>query len=153
RAPRPGARDDEPREPAGLDAGGLEVLGGAVPLDSPYYIERPIDEDAHDAVAQRAGLVLVKGARQVGKSSLLARALDRPRRAGARVAFSDVQAMSRDDLRSAEAFFQALGCSLADQIGLRSSIHAQWNDQDSPNTNFSRYIQRVALGGTDSPLV
>jgi AAA-like domain len=153
RSPKSGGRDDMPQDAAGPDGGGLDILGGAVPLESAYYVERPIDADVHEAVAQRAGLVLVKGARQVGKSSLLARALDRPRRAGARVAFTDVQAMSREDLASAEAFFQALGRSLADQIGLRSSIHAEWNDQDSPNTNFSRYVQRVVLGGTEVPLV
>jgi hypothetical protein len=145
--------DDPPEETAGVDASALDVLGGAVPLDSPYYIERPADADVHHAVAQRAGLVLVKGARQVGKSSLLARALDRPRRAGARVAFTDVQSMSRGDLESAEAFFQALGRSLADQIGLRTSIHDFWNPLDSPNTNFSRYVQRIVVGGAEAPLV
>jgi hypothetical protein len=41
--------------------------------------------------------------------------------------------------------YQALGRSIAEQIGLTSSILNTWNDNDSPNTNFSRYVQRSVL--------
>lgn len=154
----PADRFAEPGRGA-LDSGALDAsfaldpLGGAVPLQSPFYVVRPIDDEVHHAVAHHAGLVLIKGARQVGKSSLLARALDRARRSGMRVAFSDVQALGRYDLQSAAAFFQALGRSLADQVAVTSSVDAEWNVQDSPNTNVSRYVQRAVLGAAEGPLL
>ena len=51
----------------------LEPVGGAVPLDSEFYIERGADAEFHEAIARGDSIVLVKGARQVGKTSLLAR--------------------------------------------------------------------------------
>ena len=132
------------------DAGGTP--GGAMPLESPLYISRPADDEFRQAIARRAAIVLVKGARQVGKSSLLARALADARQRRDAVAFTDIQALGLDDLRSPTAFYQTLGRSIAEQIGLTSSILNTWNDNDSPNTNFSRYIQRSVLR-TQTPVL
>src|SRR5207249_268697 len=54
---------------------GLEPVGGAVPLGSRFYVVRPADQEFREAIARRDSVVLVKGARQVGKTSLLARGL------------------------------------------------------------------------------
>jgi DNA-binding winged helix-turn-helix (wHTH) protein len=48
-------------------------VGGALALDSMFYIERHTDADFLVAIQRQDSLVLVKGARQVGKTSLLAR--------------------------------------------------------------------------------
>jgi hypothetical protein len=48
--------------------GVLEPAGGAVPLVSPFYIARPADEEFSRALAARESIVLVKGARQIGKT-------------------------------------------------------------------------------------
>ena len=119
-----------------------------MPLDSPYYISRAADDEFRQAIARRASIVLVKGPRQVGKSSLLARALEDARRAHASVVFTDVQALGRDDLRSPIAVYQALGRSIAEQIKVSSSILDRWNDSDSPNTNFSRYVSAILRSHT-----
>jgi AAA domain-containing protein len=139
------AEPHSPIDSSDDDTRSLEAPGGAVPLDSPYYIRRPADDVFQDAIVKRAAIVLVKGPRQVGKSSLLARALEHARRTGAVVAFTDVQALGSDDLRSPAAFYQALARSIAEQLGFKSSILTEWNEHDSPNTNFSRYVQRSVL--------
>lgn len=128
-----------PRPPIGV----ADVPGGAMALDSPYYISRAADDEFREAIARRTSIVLVKGPRQVGKSSLLARALAAARRGQAAVVFTDVQAFGRDDLRSATTVYQALGRSIADQIKVPSSLLDTWNDSDSPNTNFSRFLRAV----------
>src|SRR5439155_633679 len=48
---------------------------GIVPLDSEYYVVRPVDEEFRAAISRKDSIVLVKGARQMGKTSLLARGL------------------------------------------------------------------------------
>ncbi|HET7219187.1 MAG TPA: AAA-like domain-containing protein [Vicinamibacterales bacterium] len=142
REPSPGgASPDAPPSPP-ADAAS-DVPGGAMPLDSPHYIARAADDDFRQAIARRTSIVLVKGPRQVGKSSLLARALEHARRRHASVVFTDVQALGRDDLRSPMAVYQALGCSIAEQIKVPSSILDTWNNSDSPNTNMSRYMRAV----------
>ena len=72
---------------------GLVLLGGAVPLDSRFYIVREADAVFKTAITRRDSIVLVKGARQMGKTSLLARGLQQAREAGARVAFTDWSAV------------------------------------------------------------
>ena len=44
-----------------------------------FYIVRPTDENSRQAIARQDSIVLVKGARQVGKTSLLARGLQQAR--------------------------------------------------------------------------
>jgi len=60
----------------------LQPPGGALPLGSPVYIKRPADDEFNAAIERLDSIVLVKGARQVGKTSLLARGLESARRSG-----------------------------------------------------------------------
>ena len=71
--------------PAGVSHEDLESEGGAVPLGSKFYIVRRADEELRTAIARRESIVLIKGARQVGKTSLLARGLEHARASGATV--------------------------------------------------------------------
>src|SRR5262245_48524188 len=72
----------------------LEPVGGAEPLESKFYIVRPTDDKFRAAIARQDSIVLVKGARQVGKTSLLARALQKAREGGARIVLTDLQNLS-----------------------------------------------------------
>src|SRR5262245_44338371 len=65
--------------------------GGAMPLNSSFYIERQTDAEFHRALSRRDSIVLVKGARQVGKTSLLARGMQQMREASAAVVLTDLQ--------------------------------------------------------------
>ena len=62
----------------------FEPAGGAVPIGSPYYLERETDRRFAAALEAQESVVLIKGARQVGKTSLLARGLAQARRSGKR---------------------------------------------------------------------
>jgi DNA-binding winged helix-turn-helix (wHTH) protein len=66
---RGAARTQSPTGAADL----IEPPGGALPVHSPLYISRPADDEFCNAIARGDSIVLIKGARQVGKTSLLAR--------------------------------------------------------------------------------
>jgi hypothetical protein len=68
--------------------------GGAVPLDSEFYIVRPTDEEFKEAIARNDSIVLVKGARQMSKTSLLARGLHEARVANSKVVLTDFQQLN-----------------------------------------------------------
>jgi DNA-binding SARP family transcriptional activator len=131
----------------------LEPLGGAVPLDSPLYVVRPADASFHQAIARRDSIVLLKGARQVGKSSLLARGLQKARDEGDRVVLTSFEALNAADLTSPETLLRALAESIADQLGLTTRPTDVWDRARGPNPNFARYLQREALKQGDRPLV
>src|SRR5262249_13555531 len=104
----------------------LEPVGGAVPLDSGFYIVRPTDEKFRAAIDRHDSIVLVKGARQVGKTSLLARGLEQARRSGATVVLTDLQNISADSLGSIEKLLLTFADCFADQLDLEASPSDIW---------------------------
>jgi hypothetical protein len=130
-----------------------EPPGGAVPLDSRFYLVRPTDALFLDALRRRDSIVLVKGARQMGKTSVLARGLQQARAEGSRVVVTDFQKLNASDLESAEKFFVALGGLIADQLDLDVYPEDVWRERRAPSVNFERYVRREVLGKVDGPLV
>jgi serine/threonine protein kinase len=131
----------------------LEPVGGAVPLASQFYIERATDAEFHAAIQRQDSIVLVKGARQVGKTSLLARGLQRARTVGAKVVLTDFQSLSADFLESPEKLILALAETLADQLELDAQPSASWNSLLSPGINFERFLRREVLTKIEQQVV
>jgi hypothetical protein len=141
----------KPRPP--VPPGKLEPVGGAVALTSQFYVIRPTDEQFQSAIARHDSIVLVKGARQMGKTSLLARGLQQAREAGARVIRTDFQMLDEADLESVDRFFRALGEWIADQLDLDVLPDQVWREHLGASVNFSRYLRREVLGKSPAPIV
>lgn len=131
----------------------LECAGGAVPLTSEFYIVRSTDLEFQEAIKRRDSIVLVKGARQMGKTSLLARGLQQARQSEARVVLTDFQKLNADHLANVEGFFQCLADFLADQLDLPVQPREFWEKHRGANTNFERYLRREVLGKVTGHLV
>ena len=124
----------------------LESIGGAVPLSSEFYVVRPTDRQFQAAIERCDSVVLVKGARQMGKTSLLARGLQHARDSGARVALTDFQKLNTGHLASLDSFFLTLASFLADQVEASVPAEDAWDKRRGANTNFERYLRREILG-------
>jgi DNA-binding SARP family transcriptional activator len=131
----------------------LEPEGGAVPLDSQFYLIRDTDRDFEAAIARRDSIVLVKGARQVGKTSLLARGLQQARRSGTRVVLTDLQKLTAAQMESADALFFSLAEMLAEQLELEVNLEALWSVPRGWNVKFERFLRREVLGKITVPIV
>ncbi len=131
----------------------LEAVGGAVPLDSHFYVVRPTDQELYEAIERKDSVILVKGARQMGKTSLMARGLQEARKAGAKVVLTDFQKLNASHLESVEKLFLALAGSIADQMDIDVNPSDSWNPQRGPSMNFERFIKRQVLGPVSNSLV
>lgn len=131
----------------------LEPVGGAVPLSSKFYIARLTDAEFQSALARRDSIVLVKGARQVGKTSLLARGLQYARETGAKVVLTDFQSLNAESLESIENLFLTLAGLMADQLELDVFPDEVWHAKLSPSINFERYLRREVLTKLSAPVV
>jgi len=131
----------------------LETVGGAVPLDSKFYILRPTDDDLYEAVARRDSIILIKGARQMGKTSLMARGLQEARKAGAKVVLTDFQKLNASHLESVEKLFLALAETIAEQLDLDIVVSDTWNPRRGPSMNFERFLRREILAKLNLPLL
>jgi hypothetical protein len=131
----------------------LEFPGGGVPLDSPFYIERSADAELASYLKLPGQTLLIKGPRQIGKTSLLVRALQQARQDGARVLYSDWQNLAQSEIASPEAFFFALADDFAYQLQLDASPEEAFHSKRAPSTNFDRFVRRHVLSADETPLV
>jgi hypothetical protein len=126
---------------------------GTLPLDYAYYVERPTDGDFQNALQRRDSIVLLRGARQMGKTSLLIRGLRQVRDAGSRIVLADFQRFNNDTLASIDRFYRTLGQWIADELDLPARPDDDWNERRSPNDNFQRFLLRQVLQPLDTHLV
>ena len=131
----------------------IEPPGGALPLHSPLYISRPADDEFCNALARGDSIVLVKGARQVGKTSLLARGLEAARMLGSRVLLIDFQHFGEEAFESSDKLLSAMAESIAYQVELPTQPHQSWNNRLSPNSNFERFLKRDVLASDECQFV
>ena len=123
----------------------LEPVGGALPLDSKFYIVRPTDQEFYSALGRNDSIILLKGARQMGKTSLMARGLQQARKAGARVVLTDFQKLNATHLKSVESLFLCLAQAIAEQLDLDVDPEENWNARRGPSMNFERFLRRQIL--------
>jgi DNA-binding SARP family transcriptional activator len=131
----------------------IEPEGGAVPLDSPYYIVRPVDEQLRAAIGRRDSIIRVKGPRQTGKSSLLARGLEAAKQQNIRCVICDLQKLTSPQLATADSLLLALADNMVEQLGLGIDVYANWDAARGWNVNFERILRREILDRLDAPLV
>jgi hypothetical protein len=120
----------------------LEPDSGAVALDSRFYITRTMDSAFYTALGRHDSIVLLKGARQMGKTSLLARGLEHTRNEGANVVFTDFQSLPSSRLESVESLYFALAIGIARQLG-RKSPREEWDEDFDPHLNLEDFLVRV----------
>lgn len=131
----------------------LEQVGGAVPLGARFYIARQTDGHFLDALKRRDSCVLIKGAHQMGKSSLLARGLQAARGDGATVLITDFQTMNTNHFESLESLFLGIAEAMADHLDLEISPQEVWKPRIGASINFRRYLQRHVLSDIQTHMV
>jgi DNA-binding winged helix-turn-helix (wHTH) protein len=131
----------------------LPPPGGALPLHSRFYITRRTDAEFGAALARGDSLVLLKGARQAGKTSLLARGLQQARTSGAAVVLTDFQHFNAAAFATVEQLLLTMAELMAERLELDTPPHQHWNSFLSPSSNFERYLRRQVLAQLTQPLL
>ncbi len=147
----PAALQNQPR-PGQVRTSALEALGGAVPLDSEFYITRPADGDLRSAISKRDSIVLIKGARQMGKTSLLARGMQVAREQGHKSAATDLQKFNAENFKTVDRLYRTMAESIADQLELDANPTDTRDSRRGPNANLERFLRREVLGRLGKPL-
>lgn len=142
-----------PKPVSALQIENLEPVGGGMDLGSRFYVKRNTDDDLNNAVSNRHSIILIKGPRQVGKTSLMARGLQLARDSGSRVAFIDFQTLTKKQLESSDTLFMALAQMIEEQLDLDTSPSEVWKPERGATMNFNRYLKNVVLSPELPPFV
>lgn len=129
-----------------------DTLGGAVPPESPFYIERPVDREFEEALSAGESILLVRGARQVGKTSLLGRGVRKTKALGWRKAVTDYQKLSSTLFSDEDACYRMIAANLARQLRFHYDFDGEWHPMYGSNSNLDNFL-RALLEGCDQPFV
>lgn len=147
------SRQSEPRPH--VDPASLIQPGGAMDVDSRFYIRREADGDVFDAINKHRGLVTVRGPRQTGKTSLIVQAYVNARRSDnpLRPVLVDFQALPHEALDSLSAIWRAIAVEMDAQFGLEGWKEEAWNAKTSYDRNLSRFLDRFVFANDDMPVL
>jgi hypothetical protein len=152
----PAAPESEPAIPEPRPSAqpvSLEPAEGTMDPKSKFYVERASDAIALATIQQQGVTLTIKGPRQMGKSSLLMRAIDTAIKAGKQVAFLDFQLFDQDVLRSADTFYRQFCNSLTEQLGIPDRVAEYWQEGSGNIQRCTRYMQNHVLKEVGGPLV
>lgn len=153
--PQPDSQHNQPGlEDISMITVDLEELGGQVSLDSPFYISRPPNEErCFEVIAKPGALIRIKAPRQMGKSSLMLRILDRATQQGCRVARLNLQAAGDNSLENLDSLLKWLCSRISRNLRLPDRVEEYWQGALGGNDKCTDYFEMYLLEELKVPLV
>jgi AAA-like domain len=132
----------------------LEFPGSPLPLNSPFYIERPpIEERAYEEILKPGAIVRIKAPEKWGKTSLILRILAHAAARGCRTVRLNLQQADSDALVSLERFLRWFCANLAYELQLEPKLNDYWDVDLGSKVSCTTYLQGYVLAQLKSPLV
>ncbi len=131
----------------------LAMEHGTMRCDSPFYVRRPTDDEMDRQLSQKGTTIIVKGARQMGKSSLLVRAAARARNQGKRICTIDFQVIDETRLATLDSLLLYLMNRLARDLKTLRKASDCWNDHLGAKDSATDFIEDAVLAEREEPLI
>ena len=141
------------RDGSPLHSAPLPPPGGGLDVDDPWYISRDSDASALRIISQQGVTLVIKGSRQMGKTSLLVRTLSVAMDLGKRCALIDFQMLGQESLSNSTTFFRRFGRSVAEGLDLQQDVTQSWDPNLADSQNLTRYMEKQVLQSLDAPVV
>ncbi|MEH2288195.1 AAA-like domain-containing protein [Nostoc sp.] len=130
----------------------FDNIDGQVPLNSPFYIERPeVEVKCYECILQPGVLIRIKAPRKMGKTSLMSRILHHAKKQSYRTAFLNL--WSKENLTDLNTFLQGFCLILSEELGVEEQIDKYWNKRLSSQRNCTNYLKKYLLKAIETPLV
>ncbi len=127
---------------------------GAVPLDSPFYLERDaVEEQVFEELSKPGALVRIKAPREMGKTSLTLRALEYANRQGYRTASLNLEQVDEAILNDLDRFLRWLCANVTRQIQLEPRLDDYWDEDIGSKISCTLYFRGYLLEQLSAPLV
>ncbi|MDY6785616.1 MAG: AAA-like domain-containing protein [Cyanobacteriota bacterium] len=131
-----------------------ELPKGQVRLSSAFYIERvPYEQQCYSAIAQPGALIRLKAPRQMGKTSLMARILDRARDMGYRTVPLSFQHADRVVFANLNELLRWFCAKISRKLRLRERLDEYWTETYGSKDNCTIFFEDCLLLEGDAPLV
>ncbi len=127
---------------------------GSVPLNSPFYIERStIEASVYTEIQKPGALVRIKAPREMGKTSLLLRALDYANHLGYYTVSLNLEQIDLTFLSDVNQFLRWLCASVSHKLQIEPKLDDYWNKDLGNKQSCTFYFRNYLLKQIDAPLV
>jgi hypothetical protein len=130
----------------------MEPAAEAVPPGSAYYVPREADQEVSNAIRARESLILIRGPKQIGKTSLIGQGIKLTDELRCRCVSTAFRTVRPELLNDADQFARNLAATMAKQLGIQYDFEEEWQEFFGPNMNLSNFMRDV-LSGLDTPLI
>jgi hypothetical protein len=131
----------------------LESPEGTMDPESDFYIERKSDKSAVGVLRRQGVTLVIKGPRQMGKSSLLLRVVSRAKAQNKKIAFLDFQLFDKRALKNADDFFLHFCSWLTHELNLENRLEEHWSSSLGNNIRCTDYVGKYVLPSLSAPLM
>ncbi len=141
-------------DPENVESRERVKLKGQVPLDSPFYVERPqIEWLCYETILQAGALIRIKAPKQMGKTSLMARILQNGRIQGFKTVTLSFQLADTTVFTDLTRFLKWFCAIVTRSLGLPNRLNEYWDDIFGSNYNCTDYFENYLLTELDTPMV
>jgi transcriptional regulator with XRE-family HTH domain len=127
---------------------------GAVPLGSPFYIERiPFEAQIYQEIRKPGALVRIKAPRERGKTSLLLRILNFAQTLDYHTVSLNLEQVDAATLTDSNQFLRWLCANVTRQLQLKSKLDEYWDEDLGSKISCTAYFQEYLLAQIDAPLI
>ncbi|MBE9213781.1 AAA-like domain-containing protein [Plectonema cf. radiosum LEGE 06105] len=133
----------------------LEHPSGQVPLDSPFYIKRtPIEERCYEQIHQPGALIRIKAPRQMGKTSLLTRIINKSASQGDSTVTLDFQLAAQQIFVNSDKFLRWFCASVGLALNIPNKIDEYWDLASIVGSSMAckAYFEEYLLPTINKPL-
>jgi hypothetical protein len=130
----------------------LESFDGQVPLNSPFYIERPnFESNCYQTILEPGALIRIKAPKKMGKTSLMSRILNHGVKQGYQKVSIDV--WSPEILTDIKTFLQWFCATVSKKLGLKVNLDQHWDSYLTNQDNCSNYFTDYLLDEVSNPII
>lgn len=128
---------------------------GAVALDSLFYIERsPIDAICYETIAKPNSLIRIKGAKWMGKTSLVNRILGQGHFQGQKTVYLDFNNLEQSIIQNLDKLLRWMCEKVSHQLKLNSKVDRYWDRNNFDSSDRCKvYFTEYILAQTTSDIV
>jgi hypothetical protein len=126
---------------------------GTIPLNSPFYIERPpVEELAFQEIHRPGCLIRLRAPSKMGKSSLIARMMAHAQQHHYRTVLVDFQEADQDVFDNLNRFLRWFCAYISRQLGLDPQLDRYWDSEMGSKVSCRVYFEQCLLSASGAPL-
>jgi len=132
----------------------LRYPDGPVPLNSPFYVERPpLEALAYQEVTQPGCVIRIRAPKEMGKTSLVLRLLTFAETQSYHTVSIDCNQIESAYLTDLNRFLRSFCSRVAQELGIASRLDDYWDDDIGGKLSCSFYFKNYLLEQIENPMV